>query len=785
VVPTLASTTPEVTSEPLRGYGSPTGPVIDRHLFGLHAPADWVSDIASGFEGPTNPRTIPNVPVGYLRLWDTETTWRDIQPSREQFDWRKLERQIQTAQVLDSKVMYVLGGTPAWAGNGSVTSAPTNIADWRAYVKAVACRFPNSIHSYEIWNEANLQTFWTGSPAEMADLTAAAFQEIRACSPNALVVAASTTTRATGSFATFFPAYLEELKKRNWPADAYSVHTYPTASGNSEARIQGIGQFRTFLALAGAPFTTVFDTEINYGLEGLNENKRNIDGTDAMTLLSRTYIDSARYGFGSTFWYVWTANPDSKFGIQFTPDTGNEQAAWRTTYDWLVGSQYQRCFDTDQKLTVCQFNKGGDNFSIVWRGDVGSAPATMPTGYLTGFGSRSCDLFGNCDVMTNDTRLTIGPMPIRIDGPALAGGGASAAPQPQTPSGEKLAAPTVTDIELIYGNQNKIDAVASWLPPQNATLWRLDRYEYELQYCDGPCKTVNRGSTAPNTTSVRITLPNGPGKYQFVVRATATGFVTSGDGTLAITAISQVQSPQSQKTFTALTTRAAPPSDVVLSVLKDQGKITWRRPGIKADLIRGYEVQIRNISKNGRWQGRGAAAGSSQSSFTASQLGIEIGDTIVARVRTVLTSGLKSPFVASNQQTVNEQVEPAGMFSASGVGAKLMIVMPYLLTDGPRTVDFTCPFPANAVQIRSSTDGVNWTLARYRPDLSMQVLDLKGAPQAGTGDSFIPLCGLSLVSPPDGLEWNSETRFQIRHTNNSGKLPSDWTPFNASFPPQR
>jgi hypothetical protein len=66
VVPSLVSTSPSFTNEPLRGYGSPTGPVIDRHLFGIHAPANWFSDVPSGIEGPTYPETIPSVPVGYL-----------------------------------------------------------------------------------------------------------------------------------------------------------------------------------------------------------------------------------------------------------------------------------------------------------------------------------------------------------------------------------------------------------------------------------------------------------------------------------------------------------------------------------------------------------------------------------------------------------------------------------------------------------------------------------------------------------------------------------------------
>ncbi len=436
-VPQIASEVAVENPAILASYSAPTMPAVGRDLFGIHAPADWFSDVKSGTEGPTDPATIPTVPVGYVRMWDTETTWRDLEPTKGTFVWRKLSKQIETAQVLNAKVMMVLGGTPAWAGNGSAADNPKSIADWSAYVRAVACKYGPAISSYEIWNEANLQTFYTGTPAQMADLTAAAFKEIRACNPNALVVAANTTSRATGSFGTFFPAYLEELKTRNWPADAYSVHSYPTASGGADDRIRGVAQFRTMLALSGAPFTTVFDSETNYGLAGLGEGKIDITGDKAMALLSRSYIDSVRYGFGSTFWYVWTKSPDPKFGIQLTPANTDEQQAWRQTYDWLIGAQLQRCATPKDGLVVCQFSKGAENFSLVWYGDASDAsPAFTPSkGYFGPLGSNCQTLRGaDCAGILNGT-APLGFMPVRISGAPSAAAVAIPASISMTPEG--------------------------------------------------------------------------------------------------------------------------------------------------------------------------------------------------------------------------------------------------------------------------------------------------------------------------------------------------------------
>ena len=521
-IPIGSSQTPPVNSTVLSGYGTPQGAPIDRHLFGIHAPADWVSDVASGFDGPINPATIPNVPVGYLRLWDTETTWRDIETANGQYDWRKLGKQIEMAQIINARVMLVLGGTPAWAGDGSVQSNPRSIDDWRDYVGAVACRYGPSITAYEVWNEANLQTFWKGTPAEMAELTKVAFEEIRRCNPSALVVAANTTSRATGSFGTFFPEYLEEMKKRGWPADAYSVHSYPSASGGADDRIKGISQFRSMLALAGAPFTTTFDSEINYGLAGLGEGKVDLSGANAMTLLSRTYIDSARYGFGSTFWFVWTANPDSKFGIQFTGASSAEQRAWRTTHDWLVGAQYQRCFETPESVVVCQFNKGADNFSLVWRGDVGSPTTPTPAGYFAGLGSQACDLYGTCTGFSKDTAIPVGPMPQRISGPAL-GSGAAAPPQTAQPTAPPATKPVTTSI-VISGERATV-AGKPGVVVNGVTTGLAD---------GDTVKVLFRfpGETTYNEASARPTIANGAFTWQRKTGKRLTVYVTTMDGSV-------------------------------------------------------------------------------------------------------------------------------------------------------------------------------------------------------------------------------------------------------------
>ena len=772
---------PTNTSRETFGYGTPQGSPIDRSLFGIHAPANWVSDIASGFEGPTDPATIPDVPVGYVRLWDTETTWADIEPSKGTFDFRKLDRQIQTAQVLDAKVMLVLGGTPEWAGNGSRQSPPNNIQDWRDYVREIACRYGPSISAYEVWNEANLQTFWTGTPEQMADLTAAAFEEIRGCeNSNALVVAANTTSRATGSFGTFYPAYLQALKARNWPVDAYSVHSYPTASGGADDRIRGIGQFRTMLALAGAPQTTVFDTEINYGLEGLGEGHVNHTGESAMTLISRTYIDSVRYGFGSTFWFVWTANPDSKFGIQLTPNTEAEKIAWRGTYDWIVGAQFQRCFESRDKITVCQFNKGADNFSILWYGDVGSAPITIPMNTLGDLGSRKCDLYGNCNEMTVASNLTVGPMPIRIDGPALPFEFVTPEDPGQTETDDVtevavLAPPVITDLAMVYSGSNKADAVATWESPTNAAAFQLTGYDYEWRYCPAQeCERISGGSTGPGTFKAAADLRKGPGNYVFFVRARGT--LTAEDGT-----VTNVVTAYSSESFELLSSRAAPPSDVALTIDGKNIDIEWTAPNIRKSLIDSYQVQVRNVSTNGKWIDLQDTK-KTKASTTVTKLKLRQGHLAQARVRTVLADDVKSRYMASNQFSngtlQSPEVTTFRDLTSIVTNIQLDPTKPLMGISALPGVDVTFDqYPDAGFEVRASVNGgADWQVIT-----DYQFFE----PTKADGLEFAPYdASVAFVFPlPDGVSL-SDIQWEIRAVDQpqegrSAIPPSPWVPLVA------
>ena len=351
-----------------KDYGTPTTPAVTPALFGLHAPPDTGS--------------MPTVPYGYLRLWDSGVSWADLNPAKGVYNWTKLKEALDSPQASGKQVMYVLGNTPAWAGDGSPNSAPIDMTSVYDFVKAMCGQGGGRIATYEAWNEGNLQTFWKGSPQQLADLTKQVRRALTDCPFGGNVVAASTGTRAEGAFVTNYTQYLAALKAYGWPIDGYAVHSYPSAEGGPNDRLDGVAQFKTMLATAGAPVKPIYDSEVNYGLAGLGQNHIDIDAPTSQAYISRTFIDSVRYGIDSVFWFLWTPAYYNKLGIQLDPQTAQNNAAWNTTYGWLVGARMQRCIDGRAAaggpvVTECQLTRpGGANMTLVWTSS-GTAPVNV------------------------------------------------------------------------------------------------------------------------------------------------------------------------------------------------------------------------------------------------------------------------------------------------------------------------------------------------------------------------------------------------------------------------
>jgi len=391
----------------LRPSAGLTGQVVPASLFGMHIAnlefGAWPADL----------------PIGSVRLWDNQTTWARIEKSQGNFDWTNLRTSINTAKSKGvNDILMVLAGTPAWATDDPAAGGlagvdpggagfPRDLSWWDSWVNAVVDNFGNDITAYQIWNEANLSTFSTASPEEMAQLTKRAYDIIKRKDPTAIVVAPSTGTRLRGPFQRFYPAYLQELGKLGWPVDVWSAHTYPASLGTPADRAQLAQLWIDTLQAAGAPDRPLWDTENNFGLKGPGPQNPDVDieGRQAADWVARTYLDGLDLGMSRVYWYRFEG-PNDLWGIQMYNGTPGAQA-YKTLYDWIVGATFQGCATKRGNLTTCTFDRAGKRFRIVYTQNGSRAKFTRLAG------SQVCTLDGACTALRKKSLRTSGPVLVK------------------------------------------------------------------------------------------------------------------------------------------------------------------------------------------------------------------------------------------------------------------------------------------------------------------------------------------------------------------------------------
>jgi hypothetical protein len=347
------------------------------NMFGMHVPLVACAEVPVVAKIPDCQRgSWPDVKIESLRLWDSYTTWRDIELRSGVYDWSALDLAVTTAEKNDASILLVLGPTPSWSattikegdlkGPGSA-APPTYFDDFRSYVAAVAERYQGRIGAYQIWNEANLKSFWRGTPEQMAELTKIAYDAVKNEDPEALVVAASTTTRAEGAFTVWFPRYLKELEALGWPVDVFSAHAYPPSTMSPAQRVVYLRQVNKFLEEAYAPPLPLWDTEVNYGLAGPGPEYPDVDlrGATQAAWLAQSYFDSIRTGVTRTYWFQWSpVSPNSLLGVITWPGT-KAALTYQVIQDWLVGANWGGCQELNGLISCSITNETGTGM-IVW-----------------------------------------------------------------------------------------------------------------------------------------------------------------------------------------------------------------------------------------------------------------------------------------------------------------------------------------------------------------------------------------------------------------------------------
>jgi polysaccharide biosynthesis protein PslG len=386
---------------------SPTGEGIAPTYFGVHD-HEPLGDGGAGW---------PDAPVGSLRAWDAGVTWRDIEIADGQYNFDRLDAIVDAAEKKDADVLLVLGQTPAFHAKdpaaesfyGPGAASPPRLAAWTAYVREVAERYAGRPVILQVWNEANVDGFWSGSPVEMAKLTKATFDAIADVSPRPTLVSPALVTRLPSQqkwLERFYSSTVEGQSVGEF-MDVVSLQLYPKAEDTPETSMEILEQMRAVLTENGVD-KPIWNTEINYGLTGLAVPPAPKD-EQVMNVVA-TYLLNAANGVERVYWYGWDqqtnvgtllVEPD---GATLTP----AGKAFRTVQSWLVGSTRVTCDKDAQGTWTCVLQHPEGERTVYWNPET-TASVTLPDGASTieqvGGRSRSAEA---------GQQIQVGKLPVMV-----------------------------------------------------------------------------------------------------------------------------------------------------------------------------------------------------------------------------------------------------------------------------------------------------------------------------------------------------------------------------------
>jgi hypothetical protein len=365
----------------------------------------WVDDAAViDAGGQPIAESFPPVNFKTLRLWDAGVTWTALEPQKGQWDFSVLDRFVNEAQVRNMDVVLTLGQSPAWASArpGDVTyigkgapAEPRNMQDWRDYVSTVATRYRGRIKFYEIWNEPNDRTFYTGSISKMVELTNEAAAILKSIDATNTVI--SPPPYVTG----WLDEFLAAGGGRN--VDVIGYHAYSTPP---EDFAGALANARLVIEERGLSAKPLWNTE---GATG----DKSVDDNLAAGYLARAYLVNLLYGAKRYNWYMWER--DAPFYVNtveqnnFTPNAAGN--ALGVLQQWLVGSTIREFTNDNNNWRIELERANGSRGWIIWN-PASTVSYSLPAVWNV---QAKQDLGGNVTNIAGNTSVVVDAVPILIE----------------------------------------------------------------------------------------------------------------------------------------------------------------------------------------------------------------------------------------------------------------------------------------------------------------------------------------------------------------------------------
>ncbi|MCC7449518.1 MAG: beta-galactosidase [Anaerolineae bacterium] len=339
---------------------------IHQDAFGMHFHV-----MANGGDWPSTAE------FGYLRLWDAGVRWQNLEPEKGKWEFQLLDRYVDEAAKRGVKILLTLGQTPRWAarrpnapspyGPGG-SSEPQSLGDWGTYVTTLVTRYKGRIDAWELWNEVNVNHFWSGDFARLVEMERVMAETVKRVDPEAVTLSASVQGGAFGRLDAYFAA------GGGRHVDAISYHFYaPTEE--PEALVERIHRVREIMAKHGLGAKPLWNTEFGWLIPNSdggygNQSRpawtswRRVGYREAAGYVVRAYLHILNGGIRHSFWYSWD---NQAMGLAENRGSTPKPAAvgFKRVQEWLIGASLEGC-DVSSGIWICTLRREDRRQWVVW-----------------------------------------------------------------------------------------------------------------------------------------------------------------------------------------------------------------------------------------------------------------------------------------------------------------------------------------------------------------------------------------------------------------------------------
>ncbi len=291
---------------------------------------------------------------GNVKVVRSDFPWWGIEPTQNTWTWDKYDTVVNTVVAPNGlQLIAILGWPPSYGFTQSGGVNYIDLAKFDVYVRAVVNRYKNTVHTWELMNEVNLNNSSHGSVLNQpgqewryVQILQQTYNSIKSIDPTATVLFSGLANDPDSPWGIDFPYITACYDAGAKPYfDAMNIHpyrSYTQSAPESDISLRGrlyeeIADLRSLMDSKSDSSKPIWVTEIGYPTDSVPASHYVTEAQQAK-YLPRTLLSLLQSGVQRTLWYEFLDNPantgmEAHFGIR--RNTTTDKPAW-PTYRTLV-----------------------------------------------------------------------------------------------------------------------------------------------------------------------------------------------------------------------------------------------------------------------------------------------------------------------------------------------------------------------------------------------------------------------------------------------------------------